>query len=106
MFTLCSLYLVKLKATEKDAAMRLKIEKIGNALHPNEVVVGIATAEGRQRLVVDRHSLGTDETLEIGWPLRHEGAYALIELPRETSTGAWRVWVPAQSLVEVTEGAA
>jgi hypothetical protein len=85
--------------------MRVKVQKLGDGLHPSEIVIAVATADGRARLVVDRKSLAGD-SLEIGYPLRQQEGFALIELPRETSTGTWRVWVPTQNLIDSLEGAA
>jgi len=81
--------------------MRLKVEEIGKGLHPSEVLVGIKTAEGVQRLVVSARSL-QKSSIPIGWPLgqRENGAVLLVELPRETQSGAWRVWVPKEQVIE------
>jgi hypothetical protein len=80
--------------------MRLKVEQVGKGLHPSEVVVSIRTRDGGiERLRVARQSLAND-TIEIGGPLRAEGTSFLIELPRETQRGAWRVWVSRDQLSE------
>jgi hypothetical protein len=36
----------------------------------------------------------------VGWPVSKQGDLALVELPRETHTGAWRVWVRRDELLE------
>ncbi|WP_213737485.1 hypothetical protein [Bradyrhizobium sp. dw_411] len=82
--------------------MRLKIEIVGNGLHPNEAVVGIKTNEGPQRLVISRRSID-DGFIAVGWPLGHQDKTTLVELPRETQTGAWRVWVPDDQLIQPEE---
>jgi len=80
--------------------MRLKVEQLGAGLHPSEVVVAITLADGRkERLVVSRRSI-SDGSISIGWPITEEGDRVLVELPRETQTGAWRVWVNRNQLVE------
>jgi hypothetical protein len=85
------------------AMMRLKVEEIGRGLHPNEVVVAVKTADGKaERLVVSRRSI-KNCTISIGWPLGEKDNTALVELPRETQAGAWRVWVPKDQLVEEEE---
>jgi len=79
--------------------MRLRVEELSAGLHPSEVVVAITLADGRkERVVVSRRSL-SGGTIPIGWPIAEEGDRALVELPRETQTGAWRVWVNRGQLV-------
>ena len=77
--------------------MRVKIENQSPGLHPSEVVVGVKTTEGVECLVVHQRSIA-DNSLEIGYPISNETNHYLIELPRETQSGAWRVWV-AEDLV-------
>jgi hypothetical protein len=72
--------------------MRVKVEQLGQGLHPNEVVVGVRTNAGVERLVVPRRSVRAD-TIEIGFPINGEDNRYLVELPRETQSGTWRVWV-------------
>lgn len=80
--------------------MRLKVEQIGKGLHPNEAVVAITTTTGTERLVVPRQSISGD-SIEVAWPIRtKEDGSALVELPRETQSGAWRVWVPRGQFYE------
>lgn len=78
--------------------MRLTITSIREGLHPKEMVVAIKTTEGTQRLVVSRSTIDHDE-IEVGL-IRLDGSRALIELPRETQTGEWRVWVSSDQLKE------
>jgi len=79
--------------------MRIKVEEVGKGLHPNEVVVAINTTDGTERLRVARRSI-SDGALEIGGPIRVEQSRVLIELPRETQRGAWRVWVGEDQILE------
>ena len=72
--------------------MRVRIEEIGAGQHPSEKVVRIETLDGPEQLVVDRRSI-SEQSLDVGYPVgQHDGRY-LVELPRETFRGAWRVWV-------------
>jgi len=80
--------------------MRIKVRKIGKGLHPNEVVVEVQTSDGIERLVVDRRAIEAS-SLSIGDPLREESGKLLVELPRETMSGAWRVWVKRGTLKTV-----
>lgn len=79
--------------------MRVKVEEVGNGLHPSEVVVSVRTTDGSERLVVDRRSLSSDHSLEVGYPIDNRDGLFLVELPRETTTGSWRVWVPEAETV-------
>ena len=79
--------------------MRIKVEEVGNGLHPSEVVVSVKTTDGAERLVVDRRSLSESRSLEIGYPIDSRDDLLLVELPRETTTGSWRVWVHASETV-------
>lgn len=73
--------------------MRLKVHEVGVGLHPSEVVVEIRTATGSERLAVDRRSV-RNGSIFVGWrPLAEKRGQWLIELPRETMSGTWRVWI-------------
>jgi hypothetical protein len=82
--------------------MRLIVEEVGKGLHPNEAVVAVKTAGGAERLVVARRSI-QNKSIQIGWPLGEKENFVLVELPRETQTGAWRVWVNKDQLIEAEE---
>jgi hypothetical protein len=85
--------------------MRLKVHEIGRGLHPSEVVVELRTATGPERAAVDRKSL-RNGTLFVGWrPLAERRGQWLIELPRETMSGTWRVWVKHDEIVPEPEEA-
>lgn len=79
--------------------MRLKVTEAGKSLHPSEAVVTVNTGDGQERLVVSRRSIKQD-SISIGWPLGQNDALVLVELPRETQSGAWRVWVPKDEIFE------
>jgi hypothetical protein len=72
--------------------MRVKVEVVGSGMHPSEVLVKIETIQGPQEFVVDKRSL-RQNTIEVGYPIAQQDKYRLIELPAETTGGAWRVWV-------------
>ena len=78
----------------------IKEESVG--LHPNEVVVSIVTRDGIERLVVHKRSIH-DGCLEIGFPISQDEDFYLIELPRETMRGYWRIWVRKSDLTESSE---
>lgn len=78
---------------------RIRIRKVGDGQHPSEVMIAVNTATGQERLIVDRRSLKND-TIDVGYPVGGEGDYLLVELPRETMRGEWRVLVPRADLIE------
>lgn len=72
---------------------RVKVRTVGAGQHPSEAVVAVTTADGKQEeLIVDRRSL-EEGYLQVGYPLKIQAGQYLIELPRETMHGTWRVWV-------------
>jgi hypothetical protein len=83
----------------EEVAVRLKVNTIGSGLHPREKVVEIVTIDGRARLAVDIDSVKND-SLDVGFSLNNKEDKSLVELPRETSQGFWRVWVPKSELID------
>lgn len=71
--------------------MKLTVRAEGSGLHPSEVAVVIDTVDGPQRLIVSQRSLDHN-FLNVGVIRESDDRY-LVELPRETQSGAWRVWV-------------
>ena len=80
---------------------RIKVKRLREGLHPNEVVVAVTTADGStEELVVHKRSLDKDDTLLIGYPIGGDDKNNLfVELPRETVRGSSRVWVPGNSVI-------
>lgn len=76
----------------------MKVRRVGEGLHPSEVVVAVVTADGtEEEVAVDSGSL-SGNTLEVGHPISRADDRVLVELPRETMRGSWRLWVPADAL--------
>jgi hypothetical protein len=85
--------------------MRIKVSESRPGLHPHETVAVIATLTGPEELVVDERS-GQMDSIDVGHPVALNGKNYLVELPSETSKGAWRVWVSEDTtLNEVREAA-
>ncbi len=82
--------------------MKLRVTTVGDGLHHSEVVVSVATNEGSQNLVIDKRSL-QDGSIHIGYPIKQDQNAYLVELPRETSNGSWRVWVDGSQLFDEPE---
>lgn len=77
--------------------MKVRVTQEGSSTHPSEVVVRVDTTSGPERLVVHQRSI-KDNGLDIGYPINKEDERYLVELPRETISGSWRVWVPEGAL--------
>ena len=77
--------------------MRLKCSILSYGPGPSEAIIEIKTTEGRVEVVVDE-GLVHDGGLAIRGILERRKDKSLIELPRETSTGRWRVWVDDSTL--------
>ena len=83
--------------------MKLKVKELGEALHHSEVVVSVHTIGGDDEgLVLGKRSV-REGYISVGYPIRSEGDSFLVELPRETSSGRWRVWVDKSQLKTVPE---
>ena len=79
---------------------QIKIAVLGEGQHPSERMVAVTTADGsRENVMVDRRSIDND-TIDVGYPVASEADRYLIELPRETTTGQWRVWVKQSDVLD------
>ncbi|NRP70907.1 hypothetical protein ILFOPFJJ_01789 [Ensifer psoraleae] len=79
--------------------MKVKVTQVGHGTHPSEVIVTVDTTSGPEKLVVHQRSI-KDNGLDIGYPINRDRNSLLVELPRETISGSWRVWVPEAVVVE------
>lgn len=79
--------------------MKVRCEKIEQGVIPSERVVKIRTVDGDEEEVVvsDRQTSGS-HLVEVS-EVHTEGSKVLVELPRESASGKWRLWV-AKSQVE------
>jgi hypothetical protein len=76
-----------------EKMMLLRVNCVGDGPGPSEVVVEVATAGGGlAEMIVDRRTL-SDQKVEIGYPISQRDGQLLVELPRESVSGFWRVWV-------------
>lgn len=79
---------------------RIRVEIVKDGLHPSEAVVAIdTTSGGKEYLTVSRRSVDSD-SIEVGFPVAQENGSYLVELPRETEAGSWRVWVSRDLLFD------
>jgi hypothetical protein len=72
------------------------VEKRSDGPVPSEILVQIPTVDGPEEVVVHRDQVN-EKGIEAGH-IGDKGEMSLVELPRETVSGLWRVWV-AKKLV-------
>jgi hypothetical protein len=75
----------------------VKCDILADGPGPSEKVVEITTSDGTEEVVLHASSLDSEGRMEVG-VLGCQGSRALIELPRESASGHWRVWVPVTAL--------
>ena len=76
--------------------MRIRTEKQEAGRIPSETVVAIWTVTGVEEVIV--HASQVDANgVEVGF-IGQKGDDFLVELPRETLRGRWRVWVPKSAV--------
>jgi hypothetical protein len=71
--------------------MRIKITAKEEGAVPSETVVTIPTTSGPEDVVVHATQVSAGG-VEVGY-IRKKGTEVLVELPRESVSGRWRVWV-------------
>lgn len=73
--------------------MKVKCERMMDGPGPSEQVVRVLTADGHAEEVVVHQSSIRDGHLETSRALARDGTRVLVELPRESTSGNWRLWV-------------
>ncbi len=76
----------------------MKCDVLATGPGPSEKVVGIETITGREEIVLHSSAMVKQDQFEVGI-VGYEGDRALVELPRESASGRWRVWVSRASLL-------
>jgi len=77
--------------------MFIPCREIAEGPGPREAVIEVETRDGSVELVVSR-SLVKNGTLEVGSVIGRDNGHSLIELPRESLSGQWRIWVATSAL--------
>ncbi len=80
--------------------MRLQVTRISEGPGPGEVVIGVTTITGAMEQVVVHVTGMVGDTIDVGYPLASSEEQRLIELPRESVSGKWRLWVHESVMVE------
>lgn len=84
----------------------VRTDNVSDGLHPSEVAVSIKDASGRiETIFMDRKQLVDGHYVPVGFPVGRDGSNVLVELPRETMRGSWRIWVPDSAITEGAEAA-
>lgn len=79
---------------------RIKVQILGDGQHPSEALVVVQTANGvQENLIVDRRSI-EQSMIEVGYPVGSSDDRYLIELPRETVNGQWRLWMKRSDVLD------
>jgi len=77
--------------------MFIPCREIAKGPGPGEAVIAVETRDGSEELVVSS-SLVKGGTLEVGSVIGRDNGHSLIELPRESLSGKWRIWVATTAL--------
>ena len=77
--------------------MRIRIKNRREGPIPLEARVTISTANGRAEEVIVHQGEIDERGIEVDYIGETEGLL-LIELPRRTLSGRWRVWVPISTV--------
>lgn len=77
--------------------MLVRSHQVSAGPGPSEAIVEIDTRNGKEEVIISS-SLVRNGLIDIGSPLGRDGTYLLVELPRETSSGKWRVWVSTDAV--------
>lgn len=78
----------------QEGRMLVRFLKIAEGPGPSEMLVGVLTVDGlREEVVISKRQV-EDGRIDVGSALIEEGDRCLVELPRESMSGRWRLWVP------------
>ncbi len=74
--------------------MFVRCTVIKNGPGPSELIASVATSDGSsEELILSEEDI-THGYMDVGNPLsKRDDKFYLIELPRESASGRWRVWV-------------
>jgi len=85
-------------AANSETAMRVRVQQVGLGISPHDIVVEWNTVNGPQWLVVDDSTV-EGNSLAVGYPLRRDDQFVYVALPKVTTSGSFRVWVPTRDIV-------
>ena len=79
--------------------MLVRFSEIAQGFGPSELLVGVLTVEGKQEEVVISRRHADNGGIDVGSPIIDEPGRCLIELPRESIAGRWRIWIPRSEVL-------
>lgn len=71
---------------------RVKVKTVMDGPGPDETIISIAIKGGGEEEVILPKSFVENNTVEVG-RVGGNNDSVLIELPQESATGSWRLWV-------------
>jgi hypothetical protein len=77
--------------------VRVRYKAVVPGAGPSERVVSLPTSEGHSEEVVVDEGLIKEGGLTVSQLGRRDDS-VLVELPRESVEGNWRIWVPAEAI--------
>lgn len=78
--------------------VKVKVERDGPG--PFEKIISIRTSEGEAEPLIVSGRILNENMIDVGLPLAFDDNRILIELPRESISGLWRIWVPQSEVDE------
>ena len=82
--------------------MLVRYSELAEGPGPSEMLVGVMTMDGMQEQVVLSRRQAENGGMNVGSPLIEEAERCLIELPRESVSGRWRLWIPRSEVLSST----
>ena len=79
-------------------ATRVKVRTVMDGPAPGETIIAISKKGGGEEEVILPKTFVQDDTVEVGKVGGTEES-VLIELPQESASGSWRLWVDPGTLV-------
>ncbi|MGH6829265.1 MAG: hypothetical protein ACREHV_01255 [Rhizomicrobium sp.] len=77
--------------------MKVRVKTIMEGPGPSEAVVAVKTSSNREEEIVVQKNQIEDNTLRV-WPVGERENSVLVELPQESASGNWRLWVDRQEV--------
>ncbi len=79
---------------------RIKVKTVLEGPGPAEAIIAIPRTDGREEEVVVPRDLIQNDTIEVGRvSAANSTGPVLVELPTESASGNWRLWVDSASLI-------
>jgi hypothetical protein len=71
---------------------------ISEGLMPNERIAQIETADGKSEVVAVSHRNIENNNKLMAFEIERSHGRVLVELPRESASGRWRIWVKESAI--------